>query len=83
MNRILVLYDSRSGNVAKMAQLVAEGAQSLAKTEVRLKSVDEAAADDVIWCDGYCRWQPDQYGRPLVENETVLGRDHARTLDGN
>jgi flavodoxin len=29
MNRILVLYDSRSGNVAKMAQLVAEGAGSL------------------------------------------------------
>ena len=25
MNQILVLYDSRSGNVAKMAALVAEG----------------------------------------------------------
>jgi len=27
MNRILVLYDSRTGNIAKMAQLVAEGAR--------------------------------------------------------
>ena len=29
MNQILVLYDSRSGNVAKMAALVAEGAQQV------------------------------------------------------
>ena len=34
MNRILVLYDSQSGNVARMAQLVAEGAQRISNTEV-------------------------------------------------
>jgi len=27
MNRILVPYDSRTGNTAKMAQLIAEGAR--------------------------------------------------------
>ena len=35
MNQILVLFDSRSGNVAKMAALVAEGAQQVPETEVR------------------------------------------------
>ena len=45
MNRILVLFDSKSGNVAKMAALVAEGAQRIADTEVRVCSVDEATAD--------------------------------------
>ena len=39
MNRILVLYDSLSGNTAKMAQLVAEGAREIPDTEVRLVSL--------------------------------------------
>lgn len=62
MNRILVLYDSKTGNVAKMARLVVEGATSIADTEVRLRSVDEAAADDVIWCDGLAVGSPTNMG---------------------
>ena len=52
MNRILVLFDSKSGNVAKMAALVSEGAQRIADTEVRVRSVDDAQPADVLWCDG-------------------------------
>ena len=37
MNRILVLYDSQTGNVAKMARFVADGAESVPDTEVRLR----------------------------------------------
>ena len=44
MNNILVLYDSKSGNTAAMAQLVAEGARAIKDTEVRVRSVDEANA---------------------------------------
>lgn len=62
MNRILVLYDSKSGNTAKMAALVAEGAQSVADTEVRLRSVEEATADDVVWCDGLAVGSPTNMG---------------------
>ena len=62
MNKILVLYDSKTGNVAKMAQLVAEGARSIKDTEVRVKSVDEASADDVVWCDGIAVGSPTNMG---------------------
>ena len=31
------------------AALVAEGAGSISDTDVRLRSVDEATADDVVW----------------------------------
>jgi NAD(P)H dehydrogenase (quinone) len=62
MNRILVLYDSKSGNVAKMAALVGEGAQRIADTEVRVRSVDEATADDVLWCDGLAVGSPTNMG---------------------
>lgn len=62
MNRILVLYDSKTGNTAKMAQLVAEGATTVPDTEVRVRSVDEAAPDDVVWCDGLAVGSPTNMG---------------------
>jgi len=62
MNRILVLYDSKTGNVARMAQLVAEGAARVSETEVRIRSVDEAKAEDVVWCDGLAVGSPTNMG---------------------
>jgi len=61
-SRILVLYDSKTGNVAKMAKLVAEGAESIPATEVRMRSVDDARAEDVIWCDGLAVGSPTNMG---------------------
>ncbi len=60
--RILVLYDSQTGNVAKMAALVAEGAQSVPECQVRLKSVDQATPEDVIWCEGLAVGSPTHMG---------------------
>ena len=62
MNRILVLYDSKTGHVAKMAHYVAEGARKISETEVRVKNVDEAKAEDVIWCDGIAVGSPTNMG---------------------
>ncbi len=62
MSRILVLYDSKTGNVATMAKLVAEGAALVSETEVRVRSVDEATAEDVVWCDGLAVGSPTNMG---------------------
>ncbi len=62
MNKILVLFDSKSGNVAQMAEFVAEGARQVPETEVRLRHVDEAAAEDVLWCDGLAVGSPTNMG---------------------
>lgn len=62
MNRILVLYDSKSGNVAKMAGFIADGARQIGDTEVRVRSVDDAVAEDVIWCDGLAVGSPTNMG---------------------
>jgi NAD(P)H dehydrogenase (quinone) len=62
MGKILVLYDSKTGNTAKMAEYVAQGAQEIPETEVRLLSVDEASADDVFWCDGVAVGSPTYVG---------------------
>ena len=62
MNKILILFDSRTGNVARMAELVGEGARQVSDTEVRLRKVDEASADDVVWCDGLAVGSPTNMG---------------------
>ncbi len=62
MGRVLVLYDSRTGNTKKMAELVAEGARSVPGTEVRIKHVDEATKEDVLWCDGIAVGSPTNMG---------------------
>src|SRR5271168_780225 len=62
MGKVLVLYDSASGNTAKMAGLVAEGAGIIPGIEVRLRKVEEATADDVLWCDGLALGSPTNMG---------------------
>jgi len=62
VNRILVLYDSKTGNVAAMAKLVGEGAARIPDTEVRLRSIDEASPEDVRWCDGIAVGSPTNMG---------------------
>ncbi|NPB04816.1 MAG: flavodoxin family protein [Aquificae bacterium] len=61
MGRVLVLYDSATGNTEKMAKLVAEGASKF-PVEVRLKKVDEATAEDVLWADGLAVGSPTYLG---------------------
>jgi NAD(P)H dehydrogenase (quinone) len=85
MNRILVLYDSKSGNTARMAQLVAEGAQTIPDTEVRLRTLEDAQPDDVYWCDGLAVGSPTNMGilswkMKRFWDETML--DHWMRVDG-
>jgi NAD(P)H dehydrogenase (quinone) len=62
MGKILVLYHSNSGNTAKMAELVGEGAATVPGMEVRLREVSAATADDVVWCDGIAVGSPTNMG---------------------
>ena len=62
MAKILVLYDSASGNTAQMAELVALGARGIPGSDVRLCKLDEASAADVLWCDGLALGSPTNMG---------------------
>jgi len=84
-NNVLVLYDSRSGNTAKMAELVAEGASAIPGIEVRVRSIDEATAEDVVWCDGLAVGSPTNMGllswkMKRFWDETMM--DHWMKVDG-
>jgi len=62
MGKILILYHSATGNTAKMAKLVAEGAESIAGMEVRVRDVEAATAEDIRWCDGLAVGSPTNMG---------------------
>lgn len=64
MGKVLVLYDTRSGNTGRMAELVAEGAATVEGTQVRLKSVGDASPEDLLWCDGLALGSPTHMGQP-------------------
>jgi NAD(P)H dehydrogenase (quinone) len=65
--KILVLYDSHTGNVEQMARFVADGAGEIEGVEVRLRKVDgdgdlHAAPGDVLWADGVAVGSPTNMG---------------------
>ena len=62
MGKILILYHSATGNTAKMADLVAEGAESIAGMEVRVRDVEAADVEDIRWCDGLAVGSPTNMG---------------------
>lgn len=58
MAKILVLYDSQTGNTQAMAEAVAEGARSAPDAEVTLKKVDQATPADLFEHDGIAVGSP-------------------------
>ncbi|MCP4849232.1 MAG: flavodoxin family protein [Verrucomicrobiaceae bacterium] len=62
MGNILVLYHSNTGNTAKMAEFVTEGAASVSNMEIRKLTIDEASAEDLQWCDGIALGSPTNMG---------------------
>lgn len=62
MGKVLIVYHSKTGHTEAMARTVAEGAQSIPGSEVRLRTVDEATKADVHWCDGLAVGSPTYVG---------------------
>jgi NAD(P)H dehydrogenase (quinone) len=61
MAKVVIVYDSRTGNTEKMAKAVEQGA-SEAGANVRLKKVTEAELSDLEWADGIILGSPNYFG---------------------
>jgi len=64
--KMLVVYDSRSGNTEAMAYAVAEGVESEG-VDVEVKKVDEASVDELPEVDGIILGSPVYYGLPSAK----------------
>ena len=64
--KVLIVYDSRSGNTEKMAYAVAGGV-SEEGVDVEVKRVDEASVDELPGVDGLILGSPVYYGLPTAK----------------
>jgi NAD(P)H dehydrogenase (quinone) len=71
MAEILIIYYSRSGNTEKMAQLVAEGADS-AGARVTVKRVQDVNVDELLKYDALAVGTPTYYGTMAYELKALF-----------
>ena len=72
-NRILIVYDSKSGNTEKMAQFVAEGAREVTpKIEVIVKHVNETNWREIVDYQGLIVGCPAYTGQPTSAIKTLF-----------
>jgi len=64
--KVLIVYDSRSGNTEKMALAVSEGV-SEEGLDVEVKRVEEASVDELPGVDGLILGSPVYYGLPTAK----------------
>jgi NAD(P)H dehydrogenase (quinone) len=73
MAKILVVYHSRTGNTAKMAEGVAQGARS-AGADVAVKKSIDTTLDDLLSADGIIIGSPTYYGLMAAEIKQLFDR---------
>lgn len=60
--KILIVYDSKTGNTEKMASAVAVGVKKVDSADVVTKRVDETVLDDLLDAHGIIIGSPTYYG---------------------
>jgi len=69
---VLVVYHSVTGHTQLMAEAVAEGARGEPGADVRIRPVDEATTDDLLWADAVVVGGPVRSGNASPEVITFL-----------
>jgi NAD(P)H dehydrogenase (quinone) len=63
MTKILVVYDSKSGNTEKMAFAVSEGAKQIKGVNAIVKKIEQASFKDLLNADAIIIGSPTYYGQ--------------------
>lgn len=74
MGTILVVYDSKTGNTASMATMVAEGVKAVKGVEVDVKKVEETSLADLQAVDGIIMGSPTYYGEMSAKLKGLIDR---------
>jgi len=81
--KVLIVYDSKTGNTEKMAHAVVEGVEAEG-VEVEVKKVDKASVDELLEVDGLILGSPVYYGLPSGKLKAFVDASvkHHGRLDG-
>ncbi|MEM2147586.1 MAG: NAD(P)H-dependent oxidoreductase [Candidatus Bathyarchaeia archaeon] len=72
MVKILIVYDSKTGNTEKMAFSVAEGAKQAGDVEVTVKKVDQTEINDLLKADAIIVGSPTYYGQMSAKLKALI-----------
>jgi NAD(P)H dehydrogenase (quinone) len=74
MAKILIVYDSQTGNTEKMAFAIAEGAKRVKGVEVVVRKVDQTRNEDLLDADGIIVGSPTYYGLMSGKIKTLFDK---------
>ena len=72
MAKILVVYDSETGNTEKMAFAVAEGAKQVKGVKTKIKKADQTSLQDLLNADGIIMGSPTYYGQMSAKLKALI-----------
>lgn len=72
MLKILVVYDSKSGNTETMALAVAKGAEQAGDIEVTVKKAEETKNSDLLAAYGIIMGSPTYFGLMSAKLKAVI-----------
>jgi len=59
--KVLIIYDSNTGNTEKLSEAVAKGAKQISEVTVEMKRTEDVNFQDVIDADGYAIGSPSHF----------------------
>jgi flavorubredoxin len=85
MTKIIIVYDSNTGNTQKMAESIADGAKSISGVDVLLKKVGEPFSLSLLLsdADAVILGSPAHYAFATPEMRDFLSCIQGQILDGN
>ena len=77
MTKVLVVYDSRTGNTERMALAIADGARKVKGTKVVVLEVDKAKMSDLASSDAIIIGSPTYYGNMTGKMKSFIDRTNS------
>jgi len=72
--KILVVYDSETGNTEKMAFAVAEGAKQVSGVGVTVKKAEQTKLEDLLNADGIIMGSPTYFGQMSAKLKALIDK---------
>jgi NAD(P)H dehydrogenase (quinone) len=72
MVKVLVVYDSKTGNTEKMAFAIAESVKQVKDVDVVVKKVDNTSIEDMLSADGIIMGSPTYYGQMSAKLKAII-----------
>jgi NAD(P)H dehydrogenase (quinone) len=70
--KVLLVYDSKTGNTEKMALAVAKGAEQVSGVEVAVKKVKKMGLDDLLGADAVIMGSPTYFGQMSANLKALI-----------